>query len=575
MNSRKRPARLGQGSSLDLTTLEIPVNASSTSSTSTTHISTPSNQRFTLHYLEQSHRTRLLQMHQYFESVLGLTIGYYARIALLTAFSTAGDMITTTALFDSWRNQPIASGDTTHSRVRVGKEMYSAVIRGLVGNHFQDTHYNPFRAARDARTSVRNSGTTQVHAALELFYDLLRRGGTPTFETYHSLVVGMSVFKNDMEAAELLLDHMLVTKKRPYVQVLHVMIREYTRRREFRAAERLFDMLKEYRIRPKAVTCNMMLKAVFEMSPLEAQEYMGRKRQEVTAFKRTKVAKLLAYMRHNKVELDQVTYSTLIYGFGHFPRGEGYPDMKRTMAELAQSRIEPNLAVLSSLLFAHLQQGKLTRAEVFLDQMVRLSHQEQQDYSTSKSEDVRQDEFQQKPSPFARMSSQTNRHNYHEQQPSSLERAVLGKGPFHAIMLAQIEHGDVSGMERVLDKMMAAAEDNHKFLLTLTPAEVKRRPVMDLKADEHTAKIMLLGYLTARDFAKAELVQAQINARPEWAHLHQSLPLVLQDAPRPVLLTDQDSVLGELEGELDDDIEIDVTTLSAKLRGLMKSAPSP
>ncbi|KAG0095585.1 hypothetical protein BGZ93_005695 [Podila epicladia] len=550
------------------------MNASSVTSTSTTLSSNSSNQRFTLHYLEQSHRTRLLQMHQYFESVLGLTIGYYARIALLTAFSTAGDMITTTALFDSWRNQPIASGDTTRSRVRVGKEMYSAVIRGLVGNNFQDANYNHIRAARDARTGVRNNGTTQMHAALELFYDLLRRGGTPTFETYHSLIMGMSVFKNDMEASELLLDHMLLTKKRPYVQVLHVMIREYTRRREFRAAERLFDMLKEYRIRPKAVTCNMMLKAVFEMSPLEAQEYMGRKRQEVTAFKRTKVAKLLAYMRHNKVELDQVTYSTLIYGFGHFPRGEGYPDMKRTMVELAQSQIEPNLAVLSSLLFAHLQQGKLAKAEVFLDQMVGLSHQQQQDYSLSKSEYIQQDEFQQTPSPFARMSSQ-NRHNHYEQQSSSLDRAVLGKGPFHAIMLAQIEHGDVSGMERVLNKLMAAAEDNQKFLLTLTPAEVKRRPVMDLKADEHTAKILLLGYLTARDFTKAELVQAQINARPEWAHLHQSLPLVLQDAPKPILLTDQDSVLGELEGELDDDIEIDVTTLSAKLRGLMKSAPSP
>ncbi|KAG0023343.1 hypothetical protein BGZ82_010759 [Podila clonocystis] len=513
-------------------------------------------------------------MHQYFESVLGLPIGYYARIALLTAFSTAGDMITTTALFDSWRNQPVSSGDTTHSRARVGKEMYSAVIRGLVGRNFQDAHYNPFRAARDARTSVRNNGTTQMYAALELFYDLLRRGGRPTFETYHSLIVGMSVFKNDMEASELILDHMLVTKKRPYVQVLHVMIREYTRRREFRAAERLFDMLKEYRIRPKALTCNMMLKAVFDMSPLEAQECMGRKRQEVTSFKRAKVAELLAYMRHNKVELDQVTYSTLIYGFGHFPRGEGYPDMKRTMAELAQSRIEPNLAVLSSLLFAHLQQGKLTKAEVLLDQMVGLSHQEQQVYSMSKSEDAQQDEFQQRPSPFSRMSSQTNRNNHYEKQPSS-ERAVLGKGPFHAIMLAQIEHGDVSGMERVLDKMMAAAEDNHRFLLTLTPAEVKRYPVVDLKADEHTAKILLLGYLTSRDFAKAELVQAQINARPEWAHLHQLSPLVLQDAPKPVLLTDEDSVLGELEGELDDDIEIDVTTLSAKLRGLMKSAPSP
>lgn len=519
-------------------------------------------------------------MHQYFESVLGLPIGYYARIALLTAFSTAGDMITTTALFDSWRHQPVTAGDTTRSRMRVGKEMYSAVIRGLVGNHFQDAHYRPFRAARDARTSVRNNGTTQVHAALELFYDLLRRGGTPTFETYHSLIVGMSVFKNDMEAAELLLDHMLVTKKRPYVQVLHVMIREYTRRRDFRAAERIFGMLKEYRIRPKAITCNMMLKAVFDMSPLEAEDVMGRPKRHqdraltgdpVTAFKRAKVQKLLAYMRHNKVDFDQVTYSTLIYGFGHFPRGEGYPDMKRTMEELSQSRIEPNLAVLSSLLFAHLQQGKLNRAEVFLDQMVGLSRQEQQDYSMSKSDYA--NEFQQKPSPFRVL---FQRKPHHEQQ-QQLERAVLGKGPFHAIMLALIEHGDISGMERVLDKMMAAAEDNHKYLLTLTPVEVKRRPVVDLKADEHTAKILLLGYLTARDFAKAELVQAQINARPEWAHLHQASPLVLQDAAiKPVvLLTDQDSVLGELEGELDDNIEIDVTTLSAKLRGLMKSAPLP
>ncbi|KAF9026508.1 hypothetical protein BGZ52_006611 [Haplosporangium bisporale] len=551
-----------------------------TTPSTTTSLSTPYRKSsFTLQHLNQSHRTRLLQMHQYFESVLGLPIGYYARIALLTAFSTAGDMITTTTLFDSWRHQPVTA-DTTR-RIRVGKEMYSAVIRGLVGRNFQDAHYHPFRAARDVRTSVRNNGTTQMHAALELFYDLVRRGGTPTFETYHSLIVGMSVFKNDMEAAELLLDHMLVTKKRPYVQVLHVMIREYTRRRDFRAAERIFGMLKEYRIKPKAITCNMMLKAAFDMSPLEAEDVMGRPKRHqdralagdaVTVFKRVKVQKLLAYMRHNKVDFDQATYSILIYGFGHFPRGEGYPDMKRTMVELSQSQIEPNLAVLSSLLFAHLQQGKLNRAEVFLDQMVGLSRQEQQDYSMSKSDYAK--EFQQRPSPFRIL---FQRKTHHEQQQQQQERAVLGKGPFHAIMLALIEHGDISGMERVLDKMMAAAEDNHKYLLTLTPVEVKRRPVIDLKADEHTAKILLLGYLTARDFAKAELVQAQINARPEWAHLHQASPLVLQDAAtKPaVLLTDQDSVLGELEGELDDNIEIDVTTLSAKLRGLMKSAPLP
>lgn len=194
---------------------------------------------------------------------------------------------------------------------------------------------------------------------------------------------------------------------------------------------------------------------------------------------------------------------------------------------------------------------------------------------------------------------------------------VLGKGPFHALMLAHVERGDIEGMERVLDKMIHA----HRQQSTATTATTAKEQdsllpaKVNLEADEYTANIMLLGYLSTRDFTKVDLIQKQIRARADWRSSslfwdrdedrRELIEFLKQQSSREVvrrsILEDSqhqdgpgtgsessfesptlhskgtiavDSLGDPAEGELDDDIEIDVTTLSAKLRGLMSTSSS-
>jgi hypothetical protein len=608
-------------------------------------------------------------MHQYFEQVLQIPIGYNARIALLVAFSSRGDMITTLNLFRQWQ-RPSSSfhGGARADRGGVGggKEMYSVVIRGLIGRNFQDSEQRSFYVQDDPISGIRNQGVTQVYTALELFYDLMRQGGTPTFETYHSLILGLSTFKNDMDAAELLLDHMIVKKKRPYVQVLHVMCREYARRKDFLSVERIFGMLKEYGIRPRAVTCNVMLRAIFQMSTMEALQYIGHTspgtnlsspHQEpgqdldtmTDQLKRQKVQHLREYMHENGIVPDDRTFSILCYGFGHMK--SGFPDLQEVMAEMAQgpSVREPSLVVLNSLLFAHLNHDKIRKAESILDQILRSFHP-LEDLSYAQTPRRRL----QSKSPFSRQestSTTTTTSVLKEKEGTDngdylLPRIpmVPGKGAFHALMLAYVEQGDITSMERIVDKMIQAQHqqrDQHYQRRQLAARLSKSskgqlRPStlhhlkVDLEADEYTATIMLLGYLTRRDFVKVDLVQQQIQAHPDWRSSslfldrdenrqelidfvrHQSSKEIarrslLQSATEEdgedsgddssigrgtralggssvedikasmgagatTTATTTKPLSGDLQGELDDDIEIDVTTLSAKLRGLMNSS---
>ncbi|KAG0271361.1 hypothetical protein BGZ95_000838 [Linnemannia exigua] len=589
--------------------------------------SPPKSQQDTLriHYDKPaSNKSGTKSMHQYFEQVLGIPIGYNARVALLVAFSR-------------------------------GKEMYSVVIRGLVGRNFQDSERRSFYVQDDPAAGVRNQGVTQIYTALELFYDLLSQGGTPGFEIYHSLIVGLSTFKNDMEAAELLLDHMIVKKKRPYVQVLHVMCREYARRKDFVSVERIFGMLKEYRIRPRAVTCNVMLRAIFQMSTLEALQYLGHAAREpgldlkqyrgqekdldtiAEQLKRQKIQLLRDYMYMNGAMPNERTFSILCYGFGHM--GSGFPDLQELMVEIFQGTPakEPNLVVLNSLLFAHLNHGKVRKAESILDQIMRSFHP--MDDSSVYAHTTRP--RQQTESPFKKQDPTITTASALKEGDSVTDvdlpqiPMVPGKGAFHALMLAYVEQGDTASMERIVDKMIQAqhrqrdqyyqwSEDarlyRSKARSRLSSSTLQRRRLLapskvDLEADEYTATIMLLGYLSQRDFAKVDMIQQQIRAHPDWRsnslfldrddHLQELVDFVRQQSSkefgrRSLMQAEEDDedqsgghgsgsssrdlkatvatthapLSGDLQGELDDNIEIDVTTLSAKLRGLMNSSPS-
>ncbi|KAF9904099.1 hypothetical protein EC991_003074 [Linnemannia zychae] len=645
-------------------TLRIPYDKPTTTTKSETNstIATTTRSIFTLNFLGQSHAKRLLQMHQYFEQVLGIPTGYNARIALLVAFSSRGDVITALNLFRQWQQQPVHNTHASTAGRSVprggGKEMYSAVIRALIGRNFQDSEGRSFYVQDDPAAGVRNQGITQVYTALELFYDLLRQGGKPGFEIYHSLIVGLSTFKNDMEAAELLLDHMIVMKKKPYVQVLHVMCREYARRKDFVSVERIFGMLKEYGIQPRTVTCNIMLRAIFQMSTLEALQYLGHTTQEskqdlgqqqspgqekdfdaiAEHLKRQKIHDLREYMYENGTIPNEQTFSTLCYGFGHMR--SGFLDLQDVMAEIFQgpSAVEPNLVILSSLLFAHLNHGKVRRAESILDQIMQSFHPLQESSVYAHTTRPRK----QMESPFRKQNSKSMVTN-----PVLKERdtdidvdipripMVPGKGAFHALMLAYVEQRDTTSMERIVDKMIQAQcqqrdqyyqwrEDARLYrskvqsrLFSESSATHHRRlrapPMVNLEADEYTATIMLLGYLSQRDFAKVDLIQQQIRAHPEWRSSslfldrdegrQELIDFVRHQSSREVtrrslmqgeeeeeeevdegqgsnghgskaVATTVKPLSGDLQGELDDDIEIDVTTLSAKLRGLMNSSPS-
>ncbi|KAF8936285.1 hypothetical protein BGZ47_009569 [Haplosporangium gracile] len=653
-------------------TLRIPYGKPSTTaktksgskSTITAAATRTTTSTFTLHFLGQSHAKRLLQMHQYFEEALGIPIGYNARIALLVAFSSRGDMVTTLNLFRQWQQRPSSSssrGVQTDRRGGVGggKEMYSVVIRGLIGRNFQDSERRSFYVQDDPASGIRSQGVTQVYTALELFYDLLRQGGTPSFETYHSLIVGLSTFKNDMEAAELLLDHMIVKKKRPYVQVLHIMCREYARRKDFLAVERIFGMLKEYGIRPRAVTYHVMLRAIFQMSTLEALQYLGHTTTSgsnnfsypypesgldfeamVDQLKRQKVRHIREYMHETGTMPNDRTFSILCHGFGHLK--SGFPDLQEVMVEMIQgpSSMESSLVILNSLLFAHLNHGKIRKAESILDQILRSFHSIE-DLSYAQIPRRRQ----QVESPFRKQASKsaTNTTSALKEDTDVGEHLlsrismVPGKGAFHALMLAYVEQGDITSMERIVDKMIQTQHQQRdqyrqRRQLAARFAKSKARsrlssPTLyhlkvDLEADEYTASIMLLGYLTRRDFVKVDLIQQQIRAHPDWRSSslfldrdenrqelidfvrHQSSKEITRRSLLQSATEGDDDDVGEsgqrsmvkdikaataagtmttvatkplsgnLQGELDDDIEIDVTTLSAKLRGLMNSSPS-
>ncbi|KAG0205595.1 hypothetical protein BGX28_002800 [Mortierella sp. GBA30] len=587
---------------------------------------------FNLQFITQSHSKRLLQMHQYFQQVLGLPIGYFSRIALVVAFASRGDMITAMNIFREWQQDRPGTG---------GKDMYSAIIRGLVGNNYQtNTSERPHRISKDWKTGIRNHGVTQMHAALELFYELLRQGGTPTFETYHSLIQGLATFKNDMEAAELLLDHMIMTKKKPYVQVLHIMCREYARRKDFVATERIFGLLKEYGIKPRALTCNIMLRAIFQMSTLEALQYLGPHyhhqaehptevqeedlEEMAQQLKRQKIQQLREYMDENGTVPDETTFSTLVYGYGHMK--DGYRDLEATVKEMSQLQppTEPNLVILNSLLFGNLNHGQVKRAEAILDRMLATEH------PIDRSVHLQQQPRMQVSSPFQKRSGPKTRAKQElvvtqgeENEVTETRRPFMvpGKGTFHALMLAHVERADILGMERILDKMIQAHQQqsaSSRQTVQSRSRSLSPPDIVDLEADEYTANIMLLGYLGARDFSKVDLIQKQIRSRKDWRSSTlfwdreedrcELVEFVKQQSSKEVVRrsllesADQEDVdhrmddgpkgsssdttssstsrtvidplSDNLQGELDDDIEIDVTTLSAKLRCLMSRTSS-
>ncbi|KAG0001226.1 hypothetical protein BGZ80_006220, partial [Entomortierella chlamydospora] len=531
-----------------------------------------------LNFIGTSHAKRLLQIHHYLEQVLGLRIGYYPRVALVVALASRGDMITVQKIFQRWQQfsfQHQNPNKGTQGPETGGKEMYSAVIRGLVGRNFHDPERLLYFKTKDYATGIRSRGITQMYAALELFYDLVRRGGTPTFETYHSLVTGLACFKNDIEAAELLLDHMIMMKKKPYAPVLHIMCREYARRKDFKAAERIFGMLKEYNVPTKAITCNVMLRAVFQMSTVDALQYLSQSAdsddskgssndsprldsEDLDArarhLKRQKIKQLREYMRENQVSPDEATFSTLFYGYGHLE--DGYPDLKAVMSEMAQQqspKIESNMVILNSLLFAHLNHGKVNTAESILDQILQSTHpvHDSTEWLESHQRLGWRKQRLQSSSPFRRSQEEEEEDDGEEEATGDREfeslsnedtvattpdapepnnerkedtpRPVLmvpGKGVFHALMLGYIDKGDITGMERVLDKMIQANQQQQQIqLLRASKYRITGPfvPLVDLKADEYTANIMLLGYLTLRDFDKADNILNLIRSRPDWA----------------------------------------------------------
>ncbi|KAF8983906.1 hypothetical protein BGZ46_009257 [Entomortierella lignicola] len=612
--------------------------------------------RFDLRFIGSSHAKRLLQIHHYFEQVLGLRVGYYPQVALIVALASRGDMITAQKIFRKWQKYSRHSQSSTKRSKGPetgGKEMYSAVIRGLVGRNYPESDQYFNYTMKDRTTGIRSGGVTQTYAALELFYDLLRRGGTPTFEIYHSLIIGLACFKNDMEAAELLLDHMIMKKSSPYVPVLHIMCREYARRKDFRAAERIFGLLKEYNIQPKAITCNVMLRAVFQLSTMDALANLDQSSIEsdgnghgndndsdlnhqlepkdldakARQLKRQKIKQLREYMRENGVSPDEATFSTLFYGYGHLE--DGYPDLRATMVEMSRQvspKIEPNQVIFSSLIFAHLNHGKTRTAESILDQMLHSTHpvEDSTFWFHQDQQRNRRRKGQQSKSPFRKQREEEGEEGGKEDvwdvdsstlsnelsEPKSRQALMVpGKGAFHALMLSYIEKGDIVGMERVLDKMIQSQHYQEKIRSKLRLGEKIHGPfvpMVDLEADEYTANIMLLGYITTHDSKKVELVLNQIRSRPDWVSnslfmerdrirgqlvdflKQQSSKAVVErtfqescgvehdslssSLPSSSVMAKLDPLSGNIEGELDDDIEIDVTAISAKLRGLMSSS---
>ncbi|KAF9159454.1 hypothetical protein DFQ26_006510 [Actinomortierella ambigua] len=570
--------------------------------------SSNSTSEYMLHFVSSSHPARLLQIHRYFEEVLGIPAGSDARLALIVALCSQGDMLTAERFFRIYRRQ-------------AGEQMYGAMIRGWVSK--TDKRLEVHGAATDDQLqmlSKRRSG--RINSAMELFYEMQQCGITPSFETYHTLTVGLATYKNDLEAAELMLQHMILRKGKPYVQVLHILLREYGRRGDYEAMRRIWGLYSEYGLRLRPISGNVLLKAVFQLRDSQVQAMIDRSREErrsqqqqqqqsgdngsdaeqsTLEFRRRQIAEICGSLsRRDRV--DPVTFSTLIYGYGHLEGAQ--QDLDQVIQDLHASKVPMTTILWTSIVMARIGQRQLDRAETalgealtwFKDQVLRTIPQAPWLLEDDGTEATVTTAATTNATITTTTPSRKNQKLGWKAEVAKVRRLVLPipRGVFHALMVGMVESHDVLGMERAAAKMM----DLYEFCATHEDA-VRRlagyysgggnertawRGLGQQEADEYTANILLLGYLVGQETDKARKVAHHIKQHPSWetrrghAGIEALKQHVFQQARKneaQAMQQSESSREGEGEeeeeaGELDDDVEIDVRSLTHRLRSTVE-----
>ncbi|KAF9968945.1 hypothetical protein BGZ73_009005 [Actinomortierella ambigua] len=504
--------------------------------------------KYVLRFVGSSHPARLLQMHHYFEDVLDIPAGSDARLALIVACCSHGDMFTAERLFRDFRSQ-------------ASEEIYGAMIRGWVSRTDKRLEVQGVRTEDQWQMGTRRSA--RINSAMELFYEMQQRGIVPSFETYHTLTVGLATFKNDLEAAELMLQHMILRKGKPYVQVLHVLLREYGRRGDYEAMQRILGLYHEYGLPLKPVSATLLLKAVFQLRDSQVQamiERDDRRSREIAHtttgaekdamssssssnnsssgtsheasttpldFRRRQIANICGLLS-KEGRMDPFVVSTLIYGYGHLAGAQ--QDLDQLVRSLLSSKTPMTTVLWTSIVMAHIGQRRLRRAEATLgkalkwykDQVLQLLSQEP---LLAKGDEIKNAATV--ASTTATTTTKPLRKNTKlgwKSEVAAIRRSILPipRGVFHAVMVGMVESNDVFGMERIAAKMMDLSEfcAQHEDIVRRLAAYGKDRTAWQgqrqQEADEYTANILLLGYLVGKEIDKAKKVAYQIEQHPSW-----------------------------------------------------------
>ncbi|KAG0235848.1 hypothetical protein BGW41_000640 [Actinomortierella wolfii] len=568
---------------------------SSTASSIDKDPNTQNSSQYLLHFVSSSHPARLLQMHHYFETVLDIPAGSDARLALIVACCSYGDMFMAERLFRDFRS-------------RAGEEMYGAMIRGWISKTNRRLEVPGSITEDQARLNKRRAA--RVNSALELFYEMQQRGIVPSFETYHTLTIGLATFKNDLEAAELMLQHMILRKGKPYVQVLHILLREYGRRGDFSSMMRIFSLYDEYGIRLKPISANLLLKAVFQLRDDQVRAILDHSAEQqpqqhhltvsssdkpqgvedpLLQFRRRQIAHIRSSLSKQS-KPDAFMFSTLIYGYGHLSGAQA--DLDQAIKDLQRSNIPMTTVLWTSIVMAYVGQHQLRQAETALDEALKWF----------KDQVLTKDNQDKTTTPTSTSSLSTRRGWKAEATAARQAILPIPRGVFHAVMVGMIESMDVAGMERTVARMM----DLHDFC-EKHEAAIRRqaehsqgatvwRGSRQHEADEYTANILLLGYLMAKDVDKARRVAHQIAQHPSWetrrghagiealkeyvfSQATKNTASVMQairgeddeDAARTHHAREHDVNHANTEPiELDDDVEIDIEELTRQLRSTLR-----
>ncbi|KAH8550700.1 hypothetical protein BGW37DRAFT_529677 [Umbelopsis sp. PMI_123] len=178
-------------------------------------------------------------------------------------------------------------------------------------------------------------------SANSLFYELMADGHLFHHKTLSAMVYGYG-WKNDLEAAEQLINTSRDYWANPSLQPYAALIREYMRLNDIQSARRIFDAIADKiplsHPNFQVYVHNLLLTGYANAGNIKQCEVFWR------------------HMKHH----DIVSFNVLLEAYSETG---AWDDFIRTLDQMHQNQIEPDCRTKSILIFAQIRQGRLDRAQ--------------------------------------------------------------------------------------------------------------------------------------------------------------------------------------------------------------------